>query len=299
MLTNFGRRCVLALTATTMLTLGAVARDPVKIAIPATADGTVKTIAASVADGKFEVLWQALPASYQKDVEKILDEFSENMDEDVWNKGSKLAEKVSKVLTTKQDFIVANPIIGQVVAQGKMKPEDLKVVLTEVGGLLGDLQSHAKTLDDVGDLDIEEVLATLGTRAKTFDVLAEKLAPSPDLQKGMKALKDVKVKLVSSTSDTAVLDVTDPEGKVKTEEYVNVEGKWLPKKMSEEWKKSMADALKKVEALDISAEDKQKALLGAGMVEGIVDSILNAKTQQEFDAVVLQIIPLLQGGGAR
>lgn len=274
--------------------LPALARDPVPVALPATPDGTIKAIGAALGDGKFEVVWQALPASYQSDIKKLLDAFSKKMDADLWEQGNKTAGKVAKLLTDKSDFIVGNQFIAKQLQAKAVKPEDAKLYITGVGGVLGEVQTNVASLPQVEKLDIEKLLANLGPKIKEMNEVSARLGILPP-GNNMTDWYKVDAKLVNSATDTASVELTKPDGKKETVELVKVEGKWVPKQLADDWSKNMSEAIKAVEAMQIKPEDKQQVIMITGMAGGFLDTFLNAKTQGEFDAAVNAVLPLLGG----
>lgn len=274
--------------------LSVQARDPVPVALPATPDGTIKAVAAAVGEGKFEVIWQALPASYQADVKKLITEFATKMDADIWAQGNKVVGKVSKLLTDKSDHIVGTQFIAQQLQAKAVKTEDAKQYIAGVGGVLTELQTSVATLPDVEKLDLEKLLANLGPRFREMNDISARLgvvAPGENLTD----LSKVDAKLVSSASDTASVEVTNTtKGTKETVEMVRVEGKWIPKDLADQWASKIGEAQKALEGLQIKPEEKQQAIMITGMASGVLDTFLNAKTQADFDAAINSVLPLIQ-----
>jgi hypothetical protein len=194
--------------------LTALARDPVPGTLPATPDGTVKSVVQAIGEGKFEVLWQALPASYQADVKKLIVEFSKKMDAELWEQGSNVAGKVAKLFTDKADFIIGNQIVAQQLQAKSIKPEDAKQYLTAIGGMLLELQKDAATLSDVEKLNVEKLLANIGPKFRDLNDASARVGVLPQ-GANMNELLKLEVKLIRSESDTASLEVTQADGKKK------------------------------------------------------------------------------------
>jgi hypothetical protein len=280
--------------------LPAFARDPAPVALPATPDGTIKAIGAALGEGKFEVVWQAMPASYQADVKKLLDTLSKKMDADLWDQGTKTAGKVAKLLSEKADFIVGNPNIAKQLEAKAIKPEDVKSYITSVGSVLSDVQTNVATLPQLEKLDMEKLLANLGPKIKEMNEVSARMGVLPP-GNNMTDWYKVDAKLVNSAGDTASVELTKPDGKKENLDLVKVEGKWVPKQMADDWSKNMSQAMKALEGMQIQPEDKQQVIMITGMAGGFLDTFLNAKTQAEFDAAVNAVLPLLGGlmpGGA-
>ena len=69
--------------------------------------------AASMEAGNLRALWDALPASYQSDVNDLIHTFAANMDADVWRAGAGLLQKAIRVLKEKKEFILKQPALAQ------------------------------------------------------------------------------------------------------------------------------------------------------------------------------------------
>jgi hypothetical protein len=275
--------------------LPALARDPVPVALPATPDGTIKAIGTALGDGKFEVVWQAMPASYQSDVKKLLVEFSKKMDADLWDQGNKVGGKVAKILTDKAEFIVATPAIAKQLEAKAVKPADAKTYLTSMGGVISDVQSNVASLPQLEKLEPEKLLANLGPKVKELNEVSSRMgiqAPGQSMADWYK----VEAKLVSSTDSSAKVELTKADGKTETVELVKVEGKWVPKDMADSWSKNMEQAMKGLEAMQITAEQKQQVNMITGIASGVLDTFLNAKTQADFDAAVNGAMAMMGGG---
>jgi hypothetical protein len=107
----------------------------------------------------------------------------------------------------------------------------------------------------------------------------------------LSGLATAKFSTVKIEGDTATLRVEN-EGKTEDHEVVRVDGKWLPKEMVAQWQEKMqaaADALTK-DMPERLAKNKMQIILPMQMVQGVLDQLLAAKTQQEFDQIVQQVM---------
>ena len=79
---------------------------------------------------------------------------------------------------------------------------------------------------------------------------------------------------------------------------MRVEGKWIPKAIADNWKKSFADLKKKLEQNvtgQVSDTDQLKEA-NEKASEGL-DKLLAAKTQEEFNAALSELMATMSGGG--
>ena len=74
--------------------------------LPDSPDGTVRVVMQSLADRHPEVLWQALPASYQKDITDLTHAFAEKMDPEIWQTAFRLGNKAVGILRDKKQYIL-------------------------------------------------------------------------------------------------------------------------------------------------------------------------------------------------
>jgi len=279
---------ILALTAT-----GCGGDDGARAAEPAaTADEAVKRISEGLADGHPEVLWHALPESYQRDVTELVHEAAGKMDGELWNKSFSVVRKISRVLTEKREFIVEHPMIA---GQIKGDTEEGWDALAEMVDVIA--SSDLADLDDVKTLDIERFLSETGGELMESLADASALTPEDSYNKAMKDLRATKVTVVSSSGETAVVKTEMPGQPVKEEEYVRVEGKWLPKTLVDEWPAKMAEMKAGVAAFsgDDMQENKQTVLMQLSMVEGALDQLLAAQTAAEFNAGAGAMMGLAMG----
>ena len=71
-------------------------------------------------------MWEALPASYQKDVHGLLTEFSAKMDPQIWDNGFATAQKLVRVLEEKKEYLLKGPWLDNM-------PVDKTAVQQELG----------------------------------------------------------------------------------------------------------------------------------------------------------------------
>jgi len=278
---------------------GGKAPAPTKVNIPSTPDGTITAVATAVAEGKLEAVWQALPESYQGDINEQVEHFAEHMDGEVWSKAMGIVGKLAQLLETKQNLIIGNEMVSTQLKAQNMKPEDVKESLTAFGGLLNDIQKDVKTKEALAKLNIENYMANIGSRMKSFEPLMAKSQNSPAFK--LDDMKKVTATIKDSTTDSATVEVKLPDGKIETMNMVKVQGKWLPKEMVDDWAKKIEEVDKTLHSMEMTPEQKKQFMVMADTVDGVLDSFLKANDQAAFDAAVGgamgKMMPLSMGGG--
>jgi hypothetical protein len=268
----------LALTSLLACTAGGAA-DP-----PATADQAVTVVARGLAANRPEVLWQALPESYRRDVTSLVHEAAASHDADVWTKTFGVLRKVTRVLGEKRDLILAHPLLVARVAE---QPE-LRQSWDDVVGLFGVLvDSELADPEKMRTLDVERFLA--GTGARVLERLrpaSTTLGAHDDRVGRLRTIAEVEATLVESAGDTARVRIAQPGEETIEENFVRVEGRWIPERLARTWPEKIAEAREKVKEEAGEPTDKAATLMQLGMVEGVLDSLLAAKTPEEFNAVL-------------
>lgn len=253
---------------------------------PDTADGAAKAIVTGLSAHKPVVLWDAMPASYQKDVDGLVKEFAGKMDAELYDKGFTVAKKVIKVLKDKKDFVLGHPMVG---ANPLVKKDDLVKHYSDVIGLLdtlvtSDISSHAK----LASFDVRKFLDNTGSAMMQQSAKLAGMAPMDPFA----MLAKIKVEPGKAEGDKTYVKTTDPEGKVEETEFVKVEGKWIPADMSKEWKGGIEEAKKAIGGItkEEIAKQKMQAMAMLAKAEGVIDTLAKADSQEAFNQAVAGIM---------
>ncbi len=288
------KRLFLALAATFLAAIvltsaGCTRAGP---SIPATPDGTVMTVCTALGDSQPEYLWAALPASYQKEIEdNVVRAFAAKLDPDVYGKGTAVLKKLSGVLVSKKEIII-NLVIGQLGATPMVqvdKPALERNWDAVVGLLDGLLASELGDLGRLKTIDVGSFLGTTGGKVmQKFAALSAATKEDPFAKEFKAKLSAMKVAVVSSEGDNAVLKITTTGEPEETVEFVKVEGKWLPKDLQAEWAEGIAEVKARVAAFDANAmaASKPKILGALAAADAALDQLAAAKTPEEFGQVI-------------
>ena len=260
---------------------------------PQTPDAAAQAVMDGLEQGNLRVAWDALPGSYQQDVNDLVHTFANNMDPAVWRSGVAIAQKAVNVLKLKRQFILEHPAL----AGAPIDPQVISTnwdVLVEV--LATVVSSELNDLEKLKTLDVGQFIDGTGNKlmeklASVAKVLNDEQAEGiPGFEVGN--LTAAKVTTVSMDGDTATIRIESKDGEVEEQQAVRVEGKWLPKEMVDGWADSMAQAeqMLTVTMPQQLKENKQSVLLPMKMVEGVLDQLLEAQTAEEFNAVIQEVM---------
>ena len=272
------------------------------------ADEVVRQVIQALLDNKPELIWAALPTTYQQDVHDLIKLVGQKVDAQLYKQTFTVLQKVVNVLRNKKDFILqimnSDPMISPMVKQA-ISPQEIGQSWDGIVSVLDTvLNSELSDTNFLANPDMGKFLLNTGAKLMAqFDTLS-KLVPQDQLKgKTKESLKGIKVTLVSEKGDDSEITI-EMAGKSENLKMKKVEGKWIPADMSGSWKPQIASAKTNLEtnlAKTMSAQEKMQFTLMLGMVGGAADKLDAAKTQPEFTAAFYAIAGQMMGslgGGA-
>ena len=274
------------------------------------------------------VIWDMLPASYQKDLNGLVQAFAKEMDAELWDSGFDLAGSVGELLRTKNDLI-SESLTGMAEQFGVPLPDiDLSEMsdgMEIIGALFEKIsKSDLGTIAKLKTIDLGNVANTLGKDIMTMMEEAGQASGETDLLNQI--LEGIKVEVVSEDGDNATIEVsglpnetdlgaftelstglpTDltelgidfenpleslTEGESSKLEVVKVEGKWIPKELAEAWKEGMNLAKQELQGgIDIPIEDKRQALAVVNALRKSLNTVKKSQTPQQFQLAMMGAI---------
>lgn len=262
----------------------------------AKADAVVKQVIQALIDNKPDVIWDALPATYQQDVHDLIKMVGQKVDAQLYKQTFSVLQKVVNLLRNKKDFIItmintdasikamASGVNTQEISQSW---DGFVTVLDTV------LNSEFSDTNFLSNPDMSKFLKGTGTKLMTqFDTLS-KIIPQDQLKgKTKELLKGFKVTLITEKGEDAEVSI-EIAGKAESLKMKKVEGKWIPEPMAAEWKPGIAKAKTEMESglnKTMSPQEKLQFTSMIGVVSSAVDKLEAAKTQSEFTAVVYGVV---------
>lgn len=263
-----------------LLTARGAGVSSTEVTIPDEPSAAIQTIADEMIAGNCSILWRAMPASYQADVNAIAQLAGAKVDPEVYDKSLSLLGRLAEVADKQKSYII-NTKLG-----GEQSAEQLAKIEAAWPSIIGFVQtittssisSSAGLRAFDGHVFSEQTLSVLFKYSKDIDVLSGEGKTFDDLV-------FVSLKTIESTDTTASLEMTFADGDVKTEEFTKVENRWVPSKMATNWSTGMANAKAQLEAISSEEMAKQKPqIIGMiTMVDGILTQLESAQTQEQFD----------------
>lgn len=261
-----------------------------------TPDGAIKAVAKGLANNDAGVLWDAMPAIYQKNVNELVHAYADSVDPKVWDRSFALNARVVGLLENKKEFIFNNPMFADVPNKDEvMKHYDSAIGLANVL-----LNSDMSRLETLKTLDVGDYLDTTGSQvlkevSGIIDAVSGGKKSNP-----LKDLAKISVVVEQSEGPTATLLIS-PYGQMEQRmEFVEIQGRWVPRGLSDAWPESHQMATQSVAMMKQQSQQVEAQMnMVFGMAEGMLAQFENAKTQKDFDAAVQGAMGLFGGFGGR
>jgi hypothetical protein len=249
---------------------------------------------------QLEVFWTNLPASYQTEIRGLIAEFAKKTDADLWNASFRVLGKAAKVAKEKGEFIKNSPLFAQV-AGGKTATAESAPFFTEErywNSMIDVVETVAasdiSTHRGLATLDPGKFLATTGTKIATNCIELAEAAGGQNAQGEFEKFKSGKFTLVSEEDETAVVKF-DVEGEDGEEiRLTKVDDKWVFAELAGDFSQQFAQAKAQIGQISVTAEQKNKCLGFLKAVEGGLDELLAADTQETFNTTTERLAGELQ-----
>lgn len=206
-----------------------------------TPEGVVEQVSQALADGKYQILWEILPESRQKELQAVLLEFTDRMDAGVYDHTVAIVEFTTRMIEKHKERLLAHPMIVQFGVEKEKMAAAMDAVVVAGKALL---DSELYSLAELRSMDLPAFLST--TVPKIVAAAPQLAAAIPAEQAAMLgpieqafgiagSLKGVKASRVSGDDSTAVVRVEIEGSEPVDVEFVKVEGKWVPKQLEDQW----------------------------------------------------------------
>lgn len=197
---------------------------------PRQADEAVRKVLAELQQQKLEELWDFLPIDYRDEVQRLVPEFVDRLDEKSWGPFVATCKKARTVVSK----IVRD--LDESDQQHSDSDKELASQLRAVERLLSVLcDSELRSLPTMGSLRVESFLT--GTGNSLLAALSQgALGDAGNLRTSFEQFGEVKVALVESAQDSAVISVQWPGQEPTQHKFVRMRGShWFPQTLAEAW----------------------------------------------------------------
>lgn len=254
----------------------------------------MKFLANAVSEADGGALWEALPASYQADVNDLAHLAATKIDPEVYDGAFSIVERIGGIVDSKQGFIVNTQLAGEKTAEQKAELEQALPAAAEFIQTLSSstLAKSAGLQSFDGQAFFDETVSKL---LKQIDGIAQ--LGGDDVTFSLADLKNMAVKVIEVEGDSAKLETTVPGESPAIELYTKVEDRWIPADMAAEWKAKIAEAKAQLESIteEQMQQSKQQAQMVMGMFDGVLKNLEAASTQESFDQALQGAMGPLMG----
>lgn len=285
----FNRTIILTLSILVIIFISDYSESAAK-----TPDKVVETVIQGLSKNKPQILWNALPENYQKDVNELLSDFATKMDKDIWNKTFELIQKIITILETKKDLILTGDMVNEAPVDKKQISENWSSFVSILELIV---KSELADLEKIRKLNIEKFMAgTVSDLMKKASELS-KLEKEDKYNKELDKLTRIKTSIIKTGNEETTIKIEVPDEEPKVVVFIKVDNKWIPKDLADQWKEKISEIKKGLsEASEkIAIEEKQKFLGMMKSFDGILDQILAAKTKEDLEPIIGQGIGMLIG----
>jgi hypothetical protein len=264
--------------------------------IPDSPDGTVAAVAEALAGHHPEIIWQALPTSYQQDVTELTHAFAGRMDPTVWDAAFGLGRKLTDILRDKKALILESSMLESAGENREAIEDNWDATISVLDAFF---ESDVTRLENLKTIDWERFLATTGRDLMNLAATASKSSGEDSYERDFKQkLSQMTVEVLSSDGDQATLRVAAPDEEPEQVQLTRVEGRWIPSDLAKDWKTDVAEARQKL--ADLSDEEIQEGsmqtMMVVGMIDGALTEIASVETTEELEQALQGLLgPLLSG----
>jgi hypothetical protein len=248
------------------------------------------------------VFWDLLPSKKQSEVQQLVRLASTRIEPRTLDLIKRFRNDLLGALRSKKEFVLNSKALP-------IPSEQEELLATTYDGIVDLLEMSlpedlltASTLQNSELRDIaRKYINNLMAKSEELNRLIPE--DSPFKSTTISRELNFKFQVDSSTQYEAMISAISPGQTNRVpEKFTLTDGRWLPAELVQSWDSAMANATTGLQSADPKQIHKQigQALL---FVNGILGSISNAETQQEFDEAIQQLVGLAQmgmsmGGGA-
>jgi hypothetical protein len=246
----------------------------------------VQVVVEGLANNQPEVLWKALPPSYQADIRDIIGTFCANMDPEVYDRAFRVLNKAVKVLNEKEAYFARSPVA---LSTPMLESSVGKHWRHDVGLLAAFAGSDLSTLARLKQMDPGDFLASTGHQlmagGEELRVRTQFSPGKSQWEKLRQSLKEGQMEFVTTTNGEGYLKFISSTNTAKEVAMTQVEGRWVPADLAATWKSRIADAKTGMAKLSGPEFDRVKPILTMVLagVDTSLDGLLKADSQKEFD----------------
>jgi len=256
-------------------------------------DTTFAAVVQGLREQRPEILWQALPSSYRRDLTDLVHRFAATVDAEVYNRSFAIVGRAGSILEAKKELILASGMLDRPDLDRERSPAALDAAAQLLKALSA---SELGRVETVKTLDPEKALASTGSRVMVLAAEVSKLVPADPYASQLRYyLDNTTVELVSTQADAAVVRLRLPGRLPEELPLVRVDDRWVPAQLAAKWPAMMESARSGLAQLEPErfAVRKSQAMMVLGMVEVVLTQIEAANTPEQLVAAQQAIMGMV------
>ena len=256
--------------------------------MPDEADETVELLVDELNDENSVILWQALPESYQSDVNSLVQNFASKMDEEIYEKLFLILEQAVHVLEDKKELILASSFVSNSFFINNKDIIDKRWdEIVDMAEIL--VNSQLSDLSELEDFDGEGFLLESGN-----SLLEQWFEISDTLdEKTVKSINTIdEIQLISASQDKARVKIIYDNSLEDDISLIRIEERWLPIDLVTHWKKKITEMTDSIDSMSEKqrADSKLRLMPVLVNIEMLMTNLEQANNQQEFDQAIQSLI---------
>ena len=255
----------------------------------------VRAVLEGVRDGKASPIWTFLPSRYQRDINRLVQDFAGRVDAEVWDRAFVTFKRLLDVARSKKDLLINNPGLALREIDQKQLDENWPALLGLFDTLLTSELKEVKTLKT---FDGQKFFAGTGTRF--LDQL--RTLSSTDASDPLGDLATSKISVLDRGPETARLQIGaagTPETPSPPRQFIVIDGQWFPSELAADLQEALRLGRVSVEAMPRAgtAESRKSWLAVLDALDTAATALEKANTVESFNKALadaqLKVIPLL------
>tara|TARA_B100000989_G_scaffold266673_1_gene220317 strand:+ start:2680 stop:3585 length:906 start_codon:yes stop_codon:yes gene_type:complete len=254
--------------------------------IPDEPSAAVQTVNDEINAGNCSIIWHAMPASYQADVNAIVQLAGTKVDAEIYDKTFSFLSRLAEVVDKQKAFIINAELISELPA------EELAKIETAWSSIIGfveciatsSISSSAGLQAFDGEVFFNETFSDLFKYSKDLASIAGEELTDFDIAN----LEFDSVKTLEISDTTAVVEITLVNGDAETLDLTRVENRWVPTELHTEWSEGIADSKEELKAFsfDDLVENKSQIMGLFTTADILLTQFDSAQTQEEFNQAI-------------
>lgn len=250
--------------------VSAFAITPAEAEVKATIEGLEK---AAEQGTLLTALCDALPEKQQNAFFNLSHAFATKMDPVVWDAHTIVLDSIGKVCSTKSNFIVNNESVRNLIPR----------LCTSEMATADEIVEFGNFLQNIASITSEDIKAQPNAKALAV-FLDSKIGKFPDSKK--------KLSYIVTTDDDGDVVVCFCHNAIgdcdNCIEFEKVAGKWIPEELEDV--DDINEEIAEINSINFNSEEgakiKMNAIMYSTFIKALSAPVLQAKTQEEFDAAI-------------